>query len=51
MLDGLLEQGASGISPLLAFIVDAVTERDRELLDELDRLVKEKQRELRRKLD
>ena len=51
VLDGLLEQGASGISPLLAFIVDAVTERDRELLDELDRLVKEKQRELRRKLD
>ena len=28
---------------------DTVSERDRQLLDELDRLVKEKKRELRRK--
>jgi predicted transcriptional regulator len=37
------------VEPLLACIVDAVGERDRELLDELDRLIKEKRRELRRK--
>ena len=33
---------------MLACIVDTVSERDRELLDELDRLIKEKKRELRR---
>lgn len=48
VIDGLFnDQG--GIQPLLACIVDTVSERDRELLDELDRLVKEKKRELRRK--
>jgi hypothetical protein len=30
----------------LACIVDAVSENDRELLDELDRLIQEKRREL-----
>ena len=50
VIDGLLNEGASGIQPLLACIVDTVSERDREMLDELDRLVKEKKRELR-KLD
>ena len=34
--------------PVLACIVDAVGERDRELLDELERLVREKRKELRR---
>jgi hypothetical protein len=34
---------------VLACIVDTISERDRELLDELDRLVQEKKRELRRK--
>jgi predicted transcriptional regulator len=49
VIDGLLGSNAStGIEPVLACIVDAVSERDRELLDELDRLVKEKRRELRR---
>ena len=51
VIDGLFNEGASGIQPLLACIVDTVSERDREMLDELDRLVKEKKRELRRKLD
>jgi predicted transcriptional regulator len=49
VIDGLLgNNAATGVEPVLACIVDAVSERDRELLDELDRLVKEKRRELRR---
>ena len=51
VIDGLLDGGAEGIEPVLACIVDTVSERDRQLLDELDRLVKEKKRELRRKAD
>ena len=46
VVDGLLGNGADGVGPVLACIVDTVTERDRELLDELDRLVQEKKREL-----
>jgi predicted transcriptional regulator len=49
VIDGLLGGGAEGIEPVLACIVDTVSEHDRELLDELDRLVQEKKRELRRK--
>jgi predicted transcriptional regulator len=49
VIEGLLgSDSANGVEPVLACIVDAVSERDRELLDELDRLVKEKRRELRR---
>jgi predicted transcriptional regulator len=48
VIDGLLGHGAASVGPVLACIVDTVSERDRELLDELDRLVKEKKRELRR---
>ena len=48
VIDGLLGRGAEGVEPVLACIVEKVSERDRELLDELDRLVKEKKRELRR---
>lgn len=51
VIDGLLGKGAEGIQPVLACIVDTVSERDRELLDELDRLVKEKKRELRRQAE
>ena len=47
VIDVLLGRG-DGAEPLLACIVDAVSERDRELLDELERLVKEKRRQLRR---
>lgn len=49
VIDGLLGQGAEAVEPLLACIVDTVSERDRELLDELDRLIKEKRRELRQR--
>ncbi len=51
VIDGLLGRGAEGIQPVLACIVDTVSERDRESLDELERLVKEKKRELSRKTD
>jgi predicted transcriptional regulator len=51
VIDGLFSEGAHGMQPLLACIVDTVSEKDREMLDELDRLVKEKKRELRRKSD
>ena len=47
VIDGLLVSGASGVEPVLACIVDAVSEHDRELLDELDRLIKEKRAELK----
>lgn|SRR5574341_2154798 len=46
VIDGLLDSGSGAIEPILACIVDQVSERDRQLLDELDRLVKEKKREL-----
>jgi predicted transcriptional regulator len=46
LIDGLLE-GGRDVEPVLACIVDAVTTRDRALLDELDRLIAEKKRELR----
>src|SRR5882672_6497304 len=51
VIDGLLGRGAEGVQPVLACIVDTVSDRDRELLDELDRLIREKKRELRRKAD
>src|ERR1043165_3928781 len=34
VVDGLLVHGADGVEPVLACIVDTITERDRELLDE-----------------
>lgn len=49
VVDGLLGHGADGVEPVLACIVDTLSEHDRELLDELDRLVQEKKRELSRK--
>ena len=50
-VDSLLEHGAEGVQPVLACIVDTVSARDRELLDELERLVKEKKRQLKNKAD
>ena len=47
VLDGLLGRDAEGVEPILACIVEAVGERDGRMLDELDRLIKEKRRELR----
>jgi predicted transcriptional regulator len=46
VLGGLLERSSGGPEPLLACIVEAVSERDRALLDELHRLVEEKRQEL-----
>lgn len=51
VIDGLLGHGADAVQPVLACIVDTVSERDRELLDELDRLIKEKRRELKQGAD
>jgi len=50
-VNSLLEHGADDIQPVLACIVDTVSERDREMLDELERLVKEKKRQLKGKAD
>ncbi|MGE0126463.1 MAG: BlaI/MecI/CopY family transcriptional regulator [Blastocatellales bacterium] len=49
VINTLLGRGSDGVEPILACIIDAVSERDRALLDELDRLIKEKRRELGRK--
>lgn len=49
VIDGLLGHGADAVQPVLACIVDTVSEHDRELLDELDRLIKEKRRELKQR--
>ncbi len=46
VIEGLLGSGAHGVEPVLACIVDTVSQNDRELLDELDRLIREKRREL-----
>jgi predicted transcriptional regulator len=47
-LEVLLGQGPRAAQPVLSRLVDVVGESDRELLDELDRLVKEKRRRLKR---
>ena len=49
VIGSLLNAGTEQIEPVLACIVDAVSDRDRELLDELERLVQEKRRELENK--
>ena len=49
VIETLLNAGTEKMEPVLACIVDAVSERDRELLDELERLVREKQIELQGK--
>ena len=51
VINGLLGHGAEGVRPVLACIVETVSEHDRELLDELERLIKEKKRELKQKTD
>lgn len=42
LVSGLFAGGASGALPLLSSLVDAVSDRDRCLLDELERLVAQK---------
>src|SRR5215468_10590006 len=46
VINMLLDRGSDGVEPILACIIDAVTDHDRAMLDELDRLIKEKRREL-----
>lgn len=46
VIDGLLDRDAASVEPLLACIVETVSERDREHLDTLLRLVQEKRQEL-----
>ncbi len=48
VIDRLFENSIGRVEPVLACIVDSVSERDRQLLDELERLVKEKRLELER---
>ncbi len=49
LIDGLIDDTEAGVEPVLACIVDAVSEHDRTALDALDRLIQEKKQELRRK--
>jgi predicted transcriptional regulator len=49
LIDGLLGRETHGVEPVLACIVDAISERDAELLEELDRLIKEKRELLEQK--
>jgi predicted transcriptional regulator len=44
VISKLLDSGTGRVEPVLACIVDSVSERDRLLLDELERLVQEKRR-------
>lgn len=48
LLAQLLERAAPQAEPLLSCIVEAVTEHDQELLDELDRLIQEKKLQLQK---
>ena len=46
VIAGLIDGATKRVEPVLASIVDAVSDKDRKLLDELERLVKEKKAEL-----
>ena len=48
VITGLIDSATRNVEPVLACIVDAVGEKDRELLDELERLIKEKKKALNR---
>jgi predicted transcriptional regulator len=49
LLGRLLGRGREAASPVLSSLVDSVGDKDRQLLDELHRLVREKRRELDRR--
>jgi len=49
VMDSLLNVGTNQLEPVLSCIVDAVSDHDRDLLDELARLVQAKQLELKGK--
>ncbi len=46
VITNLLDTNTGSVEPVLACIVDAVSDRDRQFLDELERLVREKRVEL-----
>jgi predicted transcriptional regulator len=46
LINGLLDRHRDAPVPLLSNLVDTVSDRDRQLLDELERLVREKRAEL-----
>ena len=46
VISGLLDQSSEGVEPILACIVDTISENDRELLNDLDRLIRQKRIEL-----
>lgn len=49
VISGLIDVAARNVEPVLACIVDAVTDKDLELLDELERLVQEKKAAIAKK--
>jgi predicted transcriptional regulator len=46
VISGLIDSATRNVEPVLACIVDAVSDKDRELLDDLERLIKEKKESL-----
>ena len=48
LLDGMLSQGAQATHPFLSNLVDAVGDRDDTLLDELERLVRDKRERMKK---
>jgi predicted transcriptional regulator len=46
VIGSLLDTNRGPVEPVLACIVDAVSDRDRQFLDDLERLVRDKRREL-----
>ncbi len=50
-ISSLIDAASGRPEPVLACIVEAVSDRDRELLDDLERLVKEKKAELGSRVD
>jgi len=50
LVQGLIQRDGSEPLPILSSLVDAVSDRDRALLDELERLIREKRRATRDKV-
>jgi predicted transcriptional regulator len=48
LVQGLLQRGGSEPLPILSSLVDAVSDRDRALLDELERLIHEKREQVKK---
>ncbi len=46
VIEGLLGRGTDAVQPVLACIVDAISERDLNSLDQLDQLIQKKRQEL-----